>query len=87
MHNPTEVRNTAPCPKCGAAIGQPCIYRGKGSQRMRRRGSNHQVRKDLATEIDRANKKANRKRRTDFEVIDARDRSWMDRAFEETMRS
>lgn len=51
---------------------------------MRRRGSNHQVRKDLATEVDRANKKA--KRGSESEVIDARDGNWMDRAFAETMR-
>lgn len=84
MHNPKEVRNTAPCSNCGAAVGQRCIFRGKGSEKMRRRGSNHQVRKDLATEIDRANKKANLGH--EFEVVDANGRNWLDHAFLETMR-
>lgn len=46
-----EIRDTAPCPECRAAIGKPCRHRGKGSAAKTARGSCHHARQVIAQKI------------------------------------
>lgn len=43
-----DIRRLASCPLCGADIGVPCIYSGKGSEKAMRIGKNHAERMQVA---------------------------------------
>lgn len=40
----TQIRNAVDCPTCGAEMGEPCIYTGKGAEKSMRLGKNHDAR-------------------------------------------
>lgn len=60
-----QIRDAVACPVCGAEIGTPCTYTGKGALKKMARGSNHHDRMHRAQLILNA-----RDRDDDFEVIE-----------------
>ncbi|WP_165375304.1 ribonuclease HI [Roseovarius nitratireducens] len=47
----SEIRDTASCPKCRAAIGKPCRHSGKGAAAKMARGSSHHARQVIAQRL------------------------------------
>ena len=50
-----EARSVA-CPKCGAAVGERCVYTGKGALKANARGRHHQERIDVMVTLRRQSK-------------------------------